>query len=80
VNAPVRMPPVINQDDHELVLQLFRMVSRRVKEIDAEIMFIGTVLDQKRILPREAIEWLEEVAPGCIGTVYLSLFKQLGEE
>lgn len=65
----------INENDRDLVLELLRLVSRRVREIDQEVTVIGTALAQNRITPRMAIDWSECVAPGCIAEVHLSLIE-----
>jgi len=65
----------VNKDDRAYVLDLLRLVSRRVREIDQEVTTIGTALAQNRITPQMAIEWSECVAPGCIDAVHLSLIE-----
>ena len=51
----------------EFVLAALRRTSLRVKLIDNEITTIGAALKGGLISPDVALEWAEEVAPGCIG-------------
>jgi hypothetical protein len=53
----------------ELVLAALRCTSLRLKLIDNEIAMIGTALKQRLISPEAAIEWAEEVAPGCVDAI-----------
>ena len=68
------MPPTEKQNS-EFALVLIRTVSRRLKLIDEEITAIGTALSQDRLSSREALGLVEACAPGCVDSVFLSLFE-----
>jgi hypothetical protein len=55
--------------DAEYVLAALRCTSRRLKLIDGQIIEIGVALSRGLISPQGAIDWCEEVAPGCIDLV-----------
>jgi len=59
--------------DHEsrrdFVLAALRCTCLRVKEIDHELAAIGIALKGGFISPETALEWAEEVAPGCVGLI-----------
>ena len=63
----------------EYTLSLLRVVSRRLKHIDEEVMSIGVALGQGLITPAKAREMTEEVAPGCIDAVALSILEGSAE-
>lgn len=56
-------------DKQEFVLATLRCVSLRVRLIDHEIAAAGMALKGGLISPEMALEWVEEVAPGCISIV-----------
>ncbi len=60
----------------EFVLSALRCTCLRVRLIEKELEQIGTALKEELISPNVALEWAEEVAPGCVGfiptTVYLA--------
>jgi hypothetical protein len=59
-----------NEADHdrqEFVLATLRSVSLRVRLIDNEIAAAGAALKGGLITPETALEWVNEVAPGCVG-------------
>jgi hypothetical protein len=64
-------------ENTEFALDVIRLVSRRLKEIDQEVVTIGTALAQGRMPPRIALNLIEQIAPGCIGATYLSLFEDV---
>ena len=56
-----------NNDRQEFVLATLRSVSLRIRLIDNEIAAAGTALKGGLISPEIALEWVNEVAPGCVG-------------
>ena len=54
-------------DRQEFVLATLRSVSLRIRLIDNEIAAAGTALKCGFISPEMALEWVNEVAPGCVG-------------
>jgi hypothetical protein len=54
-------------DRQEFVLATLRSVSLRVRLIDNEIAAAGAALKGGLITPEIALEWVNEVAPGCVG-------------
>ena len=54
-------------DRQEFVLATLRSVSLRVRLIDNEIAAAGTALKAGLISPETALEWVKEMAPGCVG-------------
>lgn len=59
----------------DLVLAALRCTSLRVKLIDNELTAIGTALKGGWITPETAVEWSEEVAPGCVDVLALSILE-----
>lgn len=59
----------------EYTLSLIRVVSRRLKHIDEEVVSIGVALGQGLITPARARQMTEDVAPGCIDAVALSILE-----
>ena len=60
------------QDDssrRQFVLAALRSACLRVKLIEKELEQIGTALKEELISPAMALEWAEEVAPGCVGLI-----------
>jgi hypothetical protein len=55
------------RDRQEFVLATLRSVSLRVRLIDNEIAAAGAALKGGLITPETALEWVNEVAPGCVG-------------
>jgi hypothetical protein len=55
------------RDRQEFVLATLRGASLRVRLIDNEIAAAGTALKAGLISPETALEWVNEVAPGCVG-------------
>ena len=56
-----------SQASRTVVLASLRCTGLRVKLIENEITAIGVALKGGLISPDVALEWAEEVAPGCIG-------------
>jgi hypothetical protein len=76
MNARVPNP----KDDQEFALELIRIVSRRLREIDQQVATIGTALSQGRMPPHVALTLVEQIAPGCIDAVHLALFENVSPE
>jgi hypothetical protein len=55
------------RDRQEFVLATLRSASLRVRLIANEIDSAGTALKGGFISPETALEWVNEVAPGCVG-------------
>jgi hypothetical protein len=60
----------------EYTIALLRVVSRRLKHIDEEVIATGVALSNGLIDARKAREMVEEVAPGCIDAVALSILDE----
>ncbi|MCA6108564.1 hypothetical protein [Bradyrhizobium cenepequi] len=54
---------------HEFVLATLRRTHFRAKLIENELAVIGVALKGGAISPDTALEWAEEVAPGCVGFI-----------
>jgi hypothetical protein len=65
----------MNVPSKEYTLSLIRVVSRRLKFIDEEVVATGVALSQGLIDAKKAREMVEEVAPGCIDAVALSILE-----
>ena len=59
----------------EYTLSLIRVVSRRLKHIDEEVIATGVALSQGLINAKRAREMVDDVAPGCIDAVALSILE-----
>jgi hypothetical protein len=59
----------------EYTLSLIRVVSRRLKHIDEEVISIGVALSNDLITATKAREMVEDIAPGCIDAVALSILE-----
>ncbi len=64
-----------NTPSKEYTLSLLRVVSRRLKHIDEEVISIGVALSEGLITATRAREMTEDVAPGCIDAVALSILE-----
>jgi hypothetical protein len=71
MNAHVS-PPTL-KTDVEYLLAALRCTSRRLKLIDEEVILIGLALQKGLITPEQAIARTEEVAPGCLDIVAVSM-------
>jgi hypothetical protein len=58
-----------DQSRRDFVLASLRCTCFRIKLIENEITAIGTALKGGLISPDLALEWAEEMAPGCIGFI-----------
>jgi hypothetical protein len=73
-------PPVVNRaPSKEYTISLIRVVSRRLKHIDEEVVSIGVALSNGLIAPAKARELVDEIAPGCIDAVALSILEGAAE-
>jgi hypothetical protein len=68
------------QENTEFALDLIRLCSRNLKLIDQQVTAIGTALGQRRMPPHIALKLVEQIAPGCIDVIYLSLFEGASPE
>jgi hypothetical protein len=60
----------------EYTLAILRVVCLRLKLIDGEAASIGVALRQGLITSKQAREMVEEIAPGCIDAVALSILEE----
>jgi hypothetical protein len=73
-------PPAINRaPSKDYTLALIRVASRRLKHIDEEVIATGVALSSGLITAARAREIVEEIAPGCIDAVSLSILDGGGE-
>jgi hypothetical protein len=63
----------------EYTLALIRVVSRRLKHIDEEVVATGVALSNGLIDAKKACDMVEEIAPGCIDAVALSILEGASE-
>jgi hypothetical protein len=63
-----------------LSLALIRVVSRRLKHIDEEVVSIGVALSNGLVTAAKARELVEDIAPGCIDAVALSILEGAADE
>jgi hypothetical protein len=56
-----------HRDRQEFVIATLRSAGLRVRLIANEIDAAGTALKGGFISPETALEWVNEVAPGCVG-------------
>jgi hypothetical protein len=75
VNKHVAPPPSVSVPDTEFVLASLRTASQRLKLIDHEVIQIGVALKRGLITPRHAMDWCEQIAPGCLDVVSQTLEK-----
>lgn len=68
MNAHVRST-IDTSSRRDFVLAALRCTCIRVRLIDNELAAIGTALKGNFISPETALEWAEEVAPGCVGFI-----------
>jgi hypothetical protein len=59
----------------EYTLSLIRVVSRRLKHIDEEVIATGVALSQGLINAKRAREMVDDIAPDCIDAVALSILE-----
>ena len=77
MNAPVMYSDLSRLRDQtsrrEFVLAALRSTHLRVKLIANEIGEIGIALKGELISPDMALEWAQDVAPGCVGFVPINV-------
>jgi hypothetical protein len=56
-----------DHDRQEFVLATLRVAMMRVRLIELEIEAAGVALKGRFITPECALEWVHEMAPGCVG-------------
>ena len=66
--------------NREFVLGAIKSAIYRVEEIKQEMINAGLALKNGTITPQEALDWVEEVAPGCLGYVPPGLAVKRGEQ
>ena len=64
----------------DYTLALIRVVSRRLKHIDEEVVSIGVALSNGLVSAAKARELVDDIAPGCIDAVALSILEGSGNE
>jgi hypothetical protein len=69
MNVPINSREISPLDRVEFVLAALRCTIMRVKLVDNELAAIGVALKGGWITPDAALEWAEEVAPGCVGLI-----------
>jgi hypothetical protein len=75
-HVPAKSP----KEHAEFALDLIRICSRRLKHIDQEVTTIGTALAQGRMPPDIALTMVDQIAPGCIDAIFMSLFEGIAPE
>jgi hypothetical protein len=60
-------------ESEEYVLSILRHVSKLLTVIKGEVEHIGVSLSQRRVTWKQAISLVEQTAPGCYPTVWLSI-------
>jgi hypothetical protein len=68
------------QQNLDFALELGRMVSRNLKEIDQRVTTTCVGMAQGRISPKAGLELIEYYAPGCIGAVFHAAFEGVSPE
>jgi hypothetical protein len=66
VPSPLAKPIDLNC---EFVLGAIKSTVYRIDEIRQEVINAGLALKVGTITPQEAMDWVEEIAPGCLGYV-----------
>lgn len=64
-----------NKPSTEYTLALIRPVSRRLKHIDEKVCATGVALSHGLIDAKKAREMVNDIAPGCIDAVALSILE-----
>ena len=65
-------------ESKDYVLSILRIVSARLRLIEAEVNSVGVALSRGLITPSHALLRVETVAPGCYDQVALSVFDEEG--
>ena len=66
MNAHVKPIIDVSQQQRELVPAALRTVCKRLEHIREEVCLAGVALSNGSIDPQAAIQWAEQVAPGCL--------------
>jgi hypothetical protein len=70
MNKHVPSPPAKPLDlNREFVLGAIKSTVYRIDEIRQEVINAGLALKAGMITPQAAIDWVEGVAPGCLGYI-----------
>jgi hypothetical protein len=69
--------PAVSVPDIEFVLVALRCTSQRLKLIDQQVIQIGVALKSGRISTERAIDLCDEIAPGCLGVVSITMGEPL---
>jgi hypothetical protein len=80
MNEHVNPSLLASSESKDYVLSILRVVSARLKLIDAEVSSIGVALSRDLIPPGHALLRIEQVAPGCYDTVALSVYEEASNE
>ena len=80
VNNALQAAAIGPKENAEFGLDLIRLLSRRLKETDQQVVTIGTALAQGRLPARVALKLVEQIAPGCIEAIYLAMFEGVSPE
>ena len=70
----------VTSEKKEYVLSILRVVSARLKLIDAEVSSVGVALSRGLITPGHALLRIEIVAPGCYDTAAMSVLDEGGPQ
>jgi hypothetical protein len=65
--------PAVSAPDIEFVLAALRCTSQRLKLIDQQVIQIGLALKNGQISTQRAIDLCDEIAPGCLGVVSITM-------
>jgi hypothetical protein len=63
-------------ESRDYVLSILRVVSARLRLIEAEVNSVGVALSRGLITPGQALLRVEQVAPGCYDAAALSVFDE----
>jgi hypothetical protein len=66
----------VTSEQKDYVLSILRIVSARLRLIEAEVNSVGVALSRGLITPSHALVRVEMVAPGCYDTVAISVFDE----
>jgi hypothetical protein len=79
MNQHIKPPATNRVPSKDYTLALIRVVSRRLKHIDEEVVSIGVALSNGLVTAAKARELVDEIAPGCIDAVALSILEGTAE-
>jgi hypothetical protein len=71
MNQHVSIPQAVKAIDvnREFVLGAIKSAIYRIDEIKQEMINAGVALKAGTITPQEALDWVDEFAPGCLGYI-----------